>query len=82
MGVDSWLPRPASAADVVGCAVSEVVAAPGAGAPGPDAGVSVFGFSAPKTRSRPEALYAEPPCSSFLSSARRRASVWTSWSSF
>lgn len=79
MGVDSWLPRPASAADLVGCAVSEVVAAPGAaGAPGPEEGASDLAFSAPKNRSRPDALYAEPPCSCFLSSARRRASVWTS----
>lgn len=57
MGVDSWLPRPASAADFGGCAVSEVVVAPGAaGAAGPEDGVSVLGFSAPKNRSRPEAL--------------------------
>lgn len=52
IGVDSGIP-----VDLMGCAVSEVVAAPGAaGAPGPEEGASVLGFSAPKTRSRPEAL--------------------------
>lgn len=53
---DSCTPTPPSAA-LAGWVVSVVVEAPaGAGAPGPELGVSDLGFSAPKTRSRPEAL--------------------------
>lgn len=76
-------------ASVLGFSV--VTAAPVAGSvPGTAAGVvlvpgasaslaALLGFSAPKTFSKPDALYALPPASSVLRLARRRASVWMSW---